>query len=1123
MGNYEQLKQAVADVIKTNGNQEITGEILQNALLSIISTIGTNATFAGIATPTTNPGTPDQNVFYIASENGTYSNFGSIILSEEVAILSNKGSSWVKSSTGIATSAKVTELEKEVIYDVTTNNNGATFASLSELLSDENLSTLIPISVRCGGMSIRFVQSSDNKYVQARCMAQNFTTDVTQWQGVDDEPTTGSNNLVKSGGVASDLGIFRKSGSVKASASDIDIVGSRSVMGVPFSDKQKTVVIDCPEGGPGLRLVYFMSDGTKMYSGVSNGENTIGSDSVYPLGFSLYYKGGSGDLTYNITIYSNLNAISRALLNNYEYVGILASRSESPITTARKIFYIATITGVYPNFGNLNVPQGINILKYDGNAWSQENIYGVDDMPTPGSQGLVKSSILGHFLGYYEVSKNLPASSSDKTISDAILLDKDDLEFAVKAICSTSSLRLELTYTDNTKKYIALHNGDNIINVSDIYSLSYPKQYRIYLKGDNVADNVTLAVYAGASYKIFYKNANYLNSWNSLSLKYSNGFYNISNNGIWEDGGRRTTEKIGVKTGDIYRINSTIGNDEAALITLFDINESYIGYEKKGVGAVTTISDYIYSVPDGVSFIAVYSNNGNPPSVDKLVSEEKYYPKSNTYSKEQVDSFIEGNGVDYGLYWNIDDPNDLGNRCFGAVGKTATIGIGNTNGSSDFDNIYPWSEMKRCNITINANGSHIMTYEGENGFALDGSNGDVFVRIPKFGVNKYKKNGNQYVVISPNAPTHPAFIEDGKEIDEIFVGAFEGYKDANGKLHSISGVVPTSNEIPADFLTFATANGKGYSLYDMRTVDAIFCLFAVEFGCRNTNHILGYGIADYFQAVSTYHSLYNETNTNEITVDVTSLNNSQMRVGTNIIICQNNDQTDILAIRKITNKVVNGNWESITFTFDGTPLNIDTSCFCGSAAQDTNWCESCGNEYKLNWHTGRASMPAPSNLREDCINPMRYRWVENIIGNLWHLLPDVTFNNRQMYICESIKNYEFFKHTSPYRPIGDLLPLMTDNGEKPDVPGNHHWIKEILYDTFAKGNNFGKDYDVNLLSTQAFGGHYYLADGTVIIANGGGFDHLYRCNICTNRAWILPNSKWYLYGVRIIYKNLNPN
>ena len=94
MGNYEELKQAVSDVIKTNGNQEITGAILQNALLTIISIIGTNSTFAGIATPETNPGTPDQNLFYIAAKPGVYVNFGGIELKEEVLILSNKNGNW---------------------------------------------------------------------------------------------------------------------------------------------------------------------------------------------------------------------------------------------------------------------------------------------------------------------------------------------------------------------------------------------------------------------------------------------------------------------------------------------------------------------------------------------------------------------------------------------------------------------------------------------------------------------------------------------------------------------------------------------------------------------------------------------------------------------------------------------------------------------------------------------------------------------------------------------------------------------------------------------------------------------------------------------------------------------
>ena len=124
MGNYEELKQAVSDVIKTNGDQEITGAVLQNALLTIISTIGTNATFAGIATPETNPGTPDQNVFYIASQDGTYSNFGGVTLNGEVVIFTNKNGNWVKTDTGISTKVKLTELENNIILFNSNKNIG---------------------------------------------------------------------------------------------------------------------------------------------------------------------------------------------------------------------------------------------------------------------------------------------------------------------------------------------------------------------------------------------------------------------------------------------------------------------------------------------------------------------------------------------------------------------------------------------------------------------------------------------------------------------------------------------------------------------------------------------------------------------------------------------------------------------------------------------------------------------------------------------------------------------------------------------------------------------------------------------------------------------------------------
>lgn len=94
------------------------------------------------------------------------------------------------------------------VYDVSKRNPTAGPNSDGKFTLDyilNNANTLIPIGWRHGGMTISFVQSSDNKYIQARLMANAFTTDVTQWQVVDDEPTAGSNNLVKSGGVAKEV------------------------------------------------------------------------------------------------------------------------------------------------------------------------------------------------------------------------------------------------------------------------------------------------------------------------------------------------------------------------------------------------------------------------------------------------------------------------------------------------------------------------------------------------------------------------------------------------------------------------------------------------------------------------------------------------------------------------------------------------------------------------------------------------------------------------------------------------------------------------------------------------------------------------------------------------------
>ena len=72
------MKNAIQSVIKANGNNEITGPILQAELLSMITTLGAGYQYMGVAQPSTNPGTPDARVMYLAYLPGTYVNFGGL-------------------------------------------------------------------------------------------------------------------------------------------------------------------------------------------------------------------------------------------------------------------------------------------------------------------------------------------------------------------------------------------------------------------------------------------------------------------------------------------------------------------------------------------------------------------------------------------------------------------------------------------------------------------------------------------------------------------------------------------------------------------------------------------------------------------------------------------------------------------------------------------------------------------------------------------------------------------------------------------------------------------------------------------------------------------------------------
>lgn len=116
MANYATLKAAIQQVVKTNGDNEITGALLQQSLLSMINSLGVGYQFVGIATPTTNPGTPDQKVFYIAIIPGAYSNFSGIIIdSNEIAILTYSGQ-WGKIAIPVVNQRAIDVIYNELLF-----------------------------------------------------------------------------------------------------------------------------------------------------------------------------------------------------------------------------------------------------------------------------------------------------------------------------------------------------------------------------------------------------------------------------------------------------------------------------------------------------------------------------------------------------------------------------------------------------------------------------------------------------------------------------------------------------------------------------------------------------------------------------------------------------------------------------------------------------------------------------------------------------------------------------------------------------------------------------------------------------------------------------------------------
>ena len=115
MADYSALKATIDASINTNGQQAITGAILNDVLNEMVDVLGEGYTFLGVATISTNPTTPEGKAYYLAGAAGTYPNFGNIVVaSDEVALLVWSGTAWSKVVSPAASKEEVGQLNQNV-------------------------------------------------------------------------------------------------------------------------------------------------------------------------------------------------------------------------------------------------------------------------------------------------------------------------------------------------------------------------------------------------------------------------------------------------------------------------------------------------------------------------------------------------------------------------------------------------------------------------------------------------------------------------------------------------------------------------------------------------------------------------------------------------------------------------------------------------------------------------------------------------------------------------------------------------------------------------------------------------------------------------------------------------
>lgn len=245
------------------------------------------------------------------------------------------------------------------------------------------------------------------------------------------------------------------------------------------------------------------------------------------------------------------------------------------------------------------------------------------------------------------------------------------------------------------------------------------------------------------------------------------------------------------------------------------------------------------------------------------------------------------------------------------------FGSVNVNYNNPFDDIYPWSGRKLCNVDIPTymaltSGDNIedcvVAWEGDNDFDYNHQYG-VWVYTPGFFGRRYEMGNKLYFDVSDELTQY------NKEYKASIVGRWNGVQSSltiSGTTKTV--VLPLAGERQICDVAMSTqhtyAKNYGGSLIDIYALDPTLLLYIVEYANFNTQLKLGNSVSSIY--VADLHASANVVDSDTVTFEslpATSL--GRMRVGAEVMIGTGSAGAQI-GVRVITAVSTSGTTTTVT-------------------------------------------------------------------------------------------------------------------------------------------------------------------------------------------------------------------